>query len=127
MSDWKLPYEQLAGALNALPATHANEGLRMNPRFPVGEGGRIHVRFGVETGQVCDVSVGGMALYSNCLIPDGGEIALTVNNALNVHTEVVYCAPKGEWGPGNPPQHRMGLKFLSEDDGYRVAMLALEA
>ena len=40
---------------------------------------------------------------------------------------MVYCAPKDEWGPDNPPQHKMGLKFLSENDGYRVAMLALEA
>ncbi len=77
--------------------------------------------------KVCDVSAGGMGLYSNHLTPDGGEIALTVNNALNIHAKVVHCIPMGEWGPGDPSQNRMGIRFLSEDDGYRVAMLALEA
>jgi hypothetical protein len=124
MSIWKLSYEALAGSRSVAQDTH---GLRENPRFDVNGLARFQVRFGGYDAQVCDVSAGGMAIYSDRLMPGGGEIALTVNHALSIHTEVVYCAPKGEWGPGNPPQHKMGLKFLSENDGYLVAMLALEA
>lgn len=124
MSIWKLSYEALAGSRSVLEDTH---GLRANPRFEINGLATFQVRFGGYDAQVCDVSAGGMAIYSDRLLPSGGEIALTVNNALSIHTKVVYCAPKGEWGPGNPPQHKMGLKFVSENDGYRVAMLALAA
>ena len=127
MSDWKLAYEKFIDTVAAVPSAHADKGIRKYPRFPVSCAEGFQVQFGEEDAQVYDISAGGMGLYSNHLTPDGGRIALTVNKALRIHAEVVYCAPKGDWGPNNPPQHRMGLKFLSKDDGYRVAMLALDA
>ena len=124
MSIWKLSYEALAGSKSVFEDP---DGLRANPRFEINGLATFQVRFGGHSAQVCNVSAGGLAIYLDRLMPSGGEIALTVNNALSIHTEVVYCAPMGEWGPGNPPQHKMGMKFTSENDGYRVAMLALEA
>lgn len=122
MSDWKLPYEQLVDSLTGATTSH---GLRKDPRFSLDSNSEFQVQLGGKTAMVCDVSAGGMALYSEYLVPNGGEVALTVNNALQIHSEVVYCAPMGEWGPNNPPLHRMGLKFISENDGYRTTMLAL--
>lgn len=124
MSIWKLSYEALARSSSILEDAH---GLRANPRFEISGLAKFQVRFGQHSAQVCDVSAGGMAIYSDRLMPSGGEIALTVNNALSIQSEVVYCALKGEWGPCNPPQHKLGLNFLGENDGYLVAMLALEA
>ena len=104
----------------------AAQGLRQKPRFSLDPNSDFHVRIGEEVPRIVDVSAGGISLFSENSVLEGGEVSLTVVKAMRIYSQVVYCTPLQQAANGGPSLHKIGLKFLSENDGYRVAMLAMD-
>lgn len=123
MNSWKSSYDALVGAMNLSLPPHES---RMHPRFEMGDDMNMLVQFGGEHPRVHNISAGGMSLYTDNPIAGGSSVALTLENAIRVHSEVVYCSPDGPKGADGGHTYQVGLKFLTKNDGYRVAVLAME-
>lgn len=123
MTSWKTHYDALVGAMKLGSPPHES---RMHPRFEMSEGVEMRVQLGGERPSVHNISAGGMSLYTKNPIAGGSSVALTLENAIRVHSEVVYCSPDGTKKADGGHLYQVGLKFLIEDDGYRVAVLAME-
>ncbi len=123
MISWKTHYDALVDAMNLSLPPHEP---RMHPRIEIGDDMDMHVQFGGEHPRVHNISAGGMSLYTENPIVGGSSVALTLENAIRVYSEVVYCLPDGPKRADGGHLYQVGLKFLTENDGYRVAMLAME-
>ncbi len=122
-SIWKGHYEELVDSLR-LPLAPREH--RKFPRLEMLQGADISLSRGGENSRVQDISAGGMAFYATRPVPDGNEVLLTMENAFNVFSEVVYCRPDEEAGNGIMDRFRVGTRFLREEDGYKFAVLAME-
>ena len=123
LSIWRSHYEELVDSL-CLPLAEREH--RKFPRLEMLAGADISLRAGGEISRVQDISAGGMAFYTKGPVPEGNEMLLTMENAFNVFSEVVYCRPEEEAGNDLLDRYRVGARFLREEDGYKFAVLAME-
>lgn len=123
MTSWKTHYDALVGAMKLSSPPHES---RMHPRFEMSADVDMRVQFGGERPCVHNISAGGMSFHTENPIASGSSVALTLENAMRVHSEVVYCSPDGPKKADGGHLYQVGLKFLTENDGYRVAVLAVE-
>ena len=124
LSEWKNHYQDLVTSLDL--QSPENKG-RKHPRLTMDSGAEISLRTGREISHVRDISPGGMAFYSKIPFMVGSEMVITLENAFNVLSKVVYCNSREDSGEKIARGYRIGTKFLREEDGYRIAVLAMEA
>jgi PilZ domain len=123
--NWEQEYERIladatqGGRISILPG---NSEKRRHPRFRL-KGEKILVTEQVPH-DVVDLSVSGLAFYSDRTFAVGQAIVVSLRQILAIQAEVLGCDPLS--GPDAPAAFKVRCRFQDPDYGLRFLVVAVE-
>ena len=123
--NWEQEYERILqdatrrGRVQILPSQSEK---RKHPRFRL-NGGKVLVTEQVPH-DVVDLSVSGLAFYSDRAFTVGQSILMSLRQILAIQAEVLGCDPLS--GPDAPAAFKVRCRFQDVDYGLRFLVVAME-
>lgn len=133
--DWKAEYEALVQFLRAQGAgpgqgnrdSHAMaQDRRAEPRYAFKEGAQVFAHLGPKAFQIVNISIGGVAFYSDIYFESGTKLLLSALGMIALDVEVLSCEMEEVDESMMEYRYRVRAKFGPRVNGYQVYVLARE-
>jgi len=133
--DWKAEYEELVNLLresNPLPskvppdADLMSQDRRAEPRYSFKEGARVFAHLGPKAFQIINISIGGVAFYSDIYFEGGTKLLLSALGMIALDVECLSCEMEEVDEGLMEYRYRVRAKFGPRVNGYQVYVLARE-
>ena len=122
-ADWRKLYTDLVKSLALETESHDK---RKHARLLVPDEIDLVIEIGAESHEVIDISPGGISFFTDRPNSGGEEVTISYDNTFKLNSDVVYCSVEGADVPEYEEGHRVGARFLEEDEGYRIMVMMLE-
>lgn len=101
---------------------------RSEPRynFQFAEGGEIFIHMGAKSFKIVNISVGGVAFYSDVFFTKGTRLLLSALGMIALDVEVLHCTLEEKDDLFMDYHYIVRAKFDERVNGYQVYMLARE-
>jgi len=104
----------------------AHQERRMDPRYTFKEGAEIYAHLGPRAFRILNISVGGVAFYSDVYFEPGTRILLSALGMIALDVEVLSCDMEEIDADLMEYQYRVRCSFGPRVNGYQVYVLARE-
>jgi hypothetical protein len=99
---------------------------RAEPRYAFVEGAHIFAHLGPKAFQIINISIGGVAFYSDISFTNGTKLLLSALGMIALDVEVLSCAMEEVDSDMMEYRYRVRAKFGPRVNGYQVYVLARE-
>ena len=133
--DWKAEYEALVQFLRAQGAAPGqgnreakpmSEDRRSEPRYAFKEGAQVFAHLGPKAFQIVNISIGGVAFYSDIYFESGTKLLLSALGMIALDVEVLSCEMEEVDESMMEYRYLVRAKFGPRVNGYQVYVLARE-
>jgi hypothetical protein len=132
--DWKAEYEGLVELLlaNGPPPQHPekadlmSQDRRAEPRYSFKEGAQVFAHLGPKAFQIINISIGGVAFYSDIYFEGGTKLLLSALGMIALDVEILSCEMEEVDEGLMEYRYRVRAKFGPRVNGYQVYVLARE-
>ena len=134
--DWKVEYEQLVQFLEQTGTNAPGKGpqdpdlmsqeRRGEPRYAFKEGAQVFAHLGPKAFQIINISIGGVAFYSDIYFEGGTKLLLSALGMIALDVEILSCEMEEVNEGLMEYRYRVRSKFGPRVNGYQVYVLARE-
>jgi hypothetical protein len=131
-TDWRNEYEALvkrlykSGASGAVESVAMNQDRRAEPRYAFREGAQVFAHLGPKAFQIINISIGGVAFYSDIYFEGGTKLLLSALGMIALDVEILDCEMEEVDSGLMEYRYRVRAKFGPRVNGYQVYVLARE-
>lgn len=122
-TDWRKLYTDLVKSLALETET---QDKRKHARLLVPDEIDLVIEIGAESYEVIDISPGGISFFTDRPSSGGEEVTISYDNTFKLISNIVYCSVDSADVPEYEDGHRVGARFIEEDEGYRIMVMVLE-
>ena len=126
-SPWREHYEDALRSFGFLSADTPGNNQREHLRFQFLKDKRVWAHANFLSFPIRDISVGGISFYSDLQIPLDLELPLSIEKSFSISGRVMYCGMEEMDSMFLECKYRVGVQFLSEEDGYKTMVLLFNA
>jgi len=132
--DWKAEYESLVQLLRTSGAPPQDPGKsnlmsqdrRAEPRYSFKDGAQVFAHLGPKAFQIINISIGGVAFYSDIYFENGTKLLLSALGMIALDVEILSCEMEEVHEGLMEYRYRVRAKFGPRVNGYQVYVLARE-
>lgn len=134
--NWKAEYEQLVQFLQQTDLNVPGKGpeetdgmsqeRRGEPRYAFKEGAQVFAHLGPKAFQIINISIGGVAFYSDIYFEGGTKLLLSALGMIALDVEILSCEMEEVHEGLMEYRYRVRAKFGPRVNGYQVYVLARE-
>ncbi len=134
--NWKAEYEQLVKFLQQtdlnVPGKDPHQAgvmsqeRRGEPRYAFAEGAQVFAHLGPKAFQIINISIGGVAFYSDIYFEGGTKLLLSALGMIALDVEILSCEMEEVHEGLMEYRYRVRAKFGPRVNGYQVYVLARE-
>ena len=126
-SPWREYYEDALRSFGFVAADTAKTNQREHLRFQFLKNKRVWAHANFLSFPIKDISAGGISFYSDLQITLDMEIPLSIEKSFSISGRVKYCGMELVDSVFLECKYRVGVQFLSDEDGYKAMVLLLNA
>jgi len=132
--DWKAEYEALVKFLresgpptqDTRKAELMSQDRRAEPRYSFKDGAQVFAHLGPKAFQIINISIGGVAFYSDIYFEGGTKLLLSALGMIALDVEILSCEMEEVDEGLMEYRYRVRAKFGPRVNGYQVYVLARE-
>lgn len=122
-SPWREYYEEALRSFGFVAADSPANNQREHLRFQFLKEKRVWAHANFLSFPIKNISVGGLSFYSEMQITLDIELPLSIEKSFSISGRVLYCGMEMVDTMLLECKYRVGVQFLSDEDGYKTMVL----